>query len=183
MAMSAGHSSKFASIHRQWWRFHMSEKFSSGTKIPKQTNWKFNNSGFLYIMWFQTISKFLKRKIFKTLFIALNQVANIFWMQILILSIYNLILQTYENPKNYYELINKVCKNINILEFDNELTWLMTNKNVQILVQVNKRVLKTGIWKCSCINVVFFLSLLSYYFKINTELISWILRVQVCQSD
>ena len=31
MAISAEHRSKFAAIHRQWWRLHMSEKFSSGT--------------------------------------------------------------------------------------------------------------------------------------------------------
>ena len=37
MAMSAEHRSKFAALHRQWWRLHMSYKFSSGTKNPKQT--------------------------------------------------------------------------------------------------------------------------------------------------
>ena len=31
MAMSAEHRSKFVALHRQWWRLHMSEKFSSGT--------------------------------------------------------------------------------------------------------------------------------------------------------
>ena len=31
MAISAEHGSKFAALHRQWWRLHMSEKFSSGT--------------------------------------------------------------------------------------------------------------------------------------------------------
>ena len=36
MAMSAEHRSKFAAFHRQWWRLHMSEKFSSGTKNLKQ---------------------------------------------------------------------------------------------------------------------------------------------------
>ena len=38
MAMSAVHRSKFAALHRQWWRLQMSEKFSSGTKNYKQTN-------------------------------------------------------------------------------------------------------------------------------------------------
>ena len=38
MAMSAEHRSKFAALHRQWWRLHMSEKFSSGTINSKQTN-------------------------------------------------------------------------------------------------------------------------------------------------
>ena len=39
MAMSAKHSSKFAAIHWQWWRLHMSEKFFSGKKNPNiQTN-------------------------------------------------------------------------------------------------------------------------------------------------
>ena len=38
MAMSAEHRSKFAALHWQWWHLHMSEKFSSGTKNPKQTN-------------------------------------------------------------------------------------------------------------------------------------------------
>ena len=37
MAMSAEYRSKFA-LHRQWWRLHLSEKFLSGTKNPKQTN-------------------------------------------------------------------------------------------------------------------------------------------------
>ena len=31
MTMSAEHRSKFAAHIRQWWRLHMSEKFSSGT--------------------------------------------------------------------------------------------------------------------------------------------------------
>ena len=38
MAKSAEHKSKFAALHRQWWRPQMSEKFSSGTKNSKQTN-------------------------------------------------------------------------------------------------------------------------------------------------
>ena len=38
MARSAEHRSNFAAIHRQWWRLHMREKFSSGTKNSKQTN-------------------------------------------------------------------------------------------------------------------------------------------------
>ena len=38
MAMSAEHRSKFASLHRQWWRLHMSEKFSTGAINHKQTN-------------------------------------------------------------------------------------------------------------------------------------------------
>ena len=32
------HRSRFAALHLQWWRLHMSEKFSSGTKNLKQTN-------------------------------------------------------------------------------------------------------------------------------------------------
>ena len=40
MAMSAEHRSKFAALHRQWWRLHMSEKFSSGTINSKQPNKK-----------------------------------------------------------------------------------------------------------------------------------------------
>ena len=39
MAMSAKHRSKFAAFNRQWWRLHMSEKFSSGT-INSKTNKK-----------------------------------------------------------------------------------------------------------------------------------------------
>ena len=31
MTISAEHMSKFTALHRQWWRLHMSEKFSSGT--------------------------------------------------------------------------------------------------------------------------------------------------------
>ena len=34
---SKGHS-KFEALHRYWWRLHMSKKFSSGTKNPKQNN-------------------------------------------------------------------------------------------------------------------------------------------------
>ena len=37
MAMSVEHRSKFAALHRQWWRLHMSGKFSSGTINSKQT--------------------------------------------------------------------------------------------------------------------------------------------------
>ena len=44
MAMSAKQRSKFAALHRQLWRLHIIEKFSSGTITPppnkknKQTN-------------------------------------------------------------------------------------------------------------------------------------------------
>ena len=38
MVMSAEHKSKFAAFHRQWWRLHMSEKFSSGMRNSAQTN-------------------------------------------------------------------------------------------------------------------------------------------------
>ena len=38
VAMSAEHKSNFAALHWQWCRFHMSEKFSSGTKNHRQTN-------------------------------------------------------------------------------------------------------------------------------------------------
>ena len=38
MAMSAEQRSKFAALRLYWWRLHMSGKFSSGTKTPKQTN-------------------------------------------------------------------------------------------------------------------------------------------------
>ena len=37
MAISAEQLSKFAALHRQWWRPQMSVKFSSGTK-KLQTN-------------------------------------------------------------------------------------------------------------------------------------------------
>ena len=38
MAMSAEHRSKFAALHRQWWRLRMKEKFSSGTLNFTETN-------------------------------------------------------------------------------------------------------------------------------------------------
>ena len=38
MVMSVEQRSKFAALHRQWWRLQMREKFSSGTKKSKQTN-------------------------------------------------------------------------------------------------------------------------------------------------
>ena len=44
-----------------------------------------------------------------------------------------------------FELMNKSCKNLNNQDSDNKLTWIMTNENVQILVQVSKMILKTGI--------------------------------------
>ena len=46
MAMSAEHRSKFAVLHRQWWRLHMREIFTSGTtpsppkKKTKQLSFK-----------------------------------------------------------------------------------------------------------------------------------------------
>ena len=43
MSMSAEHKSKFTALHRQWWRLHMSEKFLSGTKNPKQTHTSLKN--------------------------------------------------------------------------------------------------------------------------------------------
>ena len=36
--MSFDNRSKFAALHRLWWRLHMNEKFSCGTKHPKQIN-------------------------------------------------------------------------------------------------------------------------------------------------
>ena len=38
MATSAEHRSKVAALYRRWWRLNMSEKISTGTKNPKQTN-------------------------------------------------------------------------------------------------------------------------------------------------
>ena len=43
MAMSAEHRSKFAALHLQWWRLHMSEKFSSGTINSNLTKQKKDN--------------------------------------------------------------------------------------------------------------------------------------------
>ena len=38
MAMSAEHRSKFTSLHRKWWRLHMSKKIlDRGEKPKKQT--------------------------------------------------------------------------------------------------------------------------------------------------
>ena len=36
MAMSAKHRSKFAAFQREWWRLHMSENISYGTKNPNK---------------------------------------------------------------------------------------------------------------------------------------------------
>ena len=44
MAMNAEPKSKFTALHRQSWRLHMSEKFASGTKTPKQTNKQTNSN-------------------------------------------------------------------------------------------------------------------------------------------
>ena len=38
MTMSAEHMSKFAAIHRQWRRLHMSDKLSSGSINSKKTH-------------------------------------------------------------------------------------------------------------------------------------------------
>ena len=38
MAMRAEHRSKYAALHRESWRLHVSNKFSFGTKNPKRTN-------------------------------------------------------------------------------------------------------------------------------------------------
>ena len=63
MAMSAEHRSKFAALLRQWWRLQMIEKFSSGTKIPKQTK-KQNlyfpvNLIFVLILFFLSLEEYL----------------------------------------------------------------------------------------------------------------------------
>ena len=55
MAMSAEYRSKFAAIHWQLWRLHMSEKFSSRTKNRKQTN-KQTNKQFTVILLIQSIN-------------------------------------------------------------------------------------------------------------------------------
>ena len=44
MAMSAEHRLRFAALQRKSWRLHMSEKFSSGTINPKQTNQSFDQN-------------------------------------------------------------------------------------------------------------------------------------------
>ena len=50
MAINAERRSKFAALHRQWWRLQISEKFSSGTKNSKQTRLNL-------IVWMDTHSK------------------------------------------------------------------------------------------------------------------------------
>ena len=46
MAMSAEHRSKFAALHRQWWRLHVSETFSS----EKKTKTNKQNKSFCHIL-------------------------------------------------------------------------------------------------------------------------------------
>ena len=53
--------------------------------------------------------------------------------------------QCYRWKRYFTWSVNKSCKNVNNLDSDNKLTWLMTNENVQILVQVSKMILKSGI--------------------------------------
>ena len=54
MDMSAEHRLKFTALRHYWWHLQMMEKFSCGTKIPKQTNkqatnvWIFNKNLFFY---------------------------------------------------------------------------------------------------------------------------------------
>ena len=62
MAMSADHRSKFAALHRQWCRLHMSEKFSSGTINSKETNKQINSTESTKTYYF-----FIRRKVSDTL--------------------------------------------------------------------------------------------------------------------
>ena len=48
MAVSAEYKSKCVALHRLWWRLQMSEKFSSGTKTPKQTYKQTNKKSSYY---------------------------------------------------------------------------------------------------------------------------------------
>ena len=57
MAMSVEQRSKFAALHRQLWRLHMSEKFSSGTK---KTNKQTNTLQYIGFFYFYYISKYKK---------------------------------------------------------------------------------------------------------------------------
>ena len=50
MAMSVEHRSKFAALHRQWWRLHMSEIIEWDEKTNKATkfiNFMTNGAGVL----------------------------------------------------------------------------------------------------------------------------------------
>ena len=68
MLMSTEHSLKFAPLHRQWWRLHMSEQFLSGTKKKqnKQTNKQTNYDVVhvycgKFIYWWRNFSDKLKK--------------------------------------------------------------------------------------------------------------------------
>ena len=67
MAMSAEHRSKFAVLHRYWWRLHMGEKFSSGTINPIQKNPKNNNNN----KWYHR-QDFLSRRVVSVVIIDLK---------------------------------------------------------------------------------------------------------------
>ena len=48
---------KFAALHRLWWRFQMSEKFSSGANNPIQTNKQPNKQTTIELVKFVLLSK------------------------------------------------------------------------------------------------------------------------------
>ena len=60
MAISAEHRSKFVALHWQWRRLHASEKFSSETKNPKQTNKKINDLEFFFRKSYMYIEIFMR---------------------------------------------------------------------------------------------------------------------------
>ena len=93
MAMSAEHRSKFEALHRQWWPLHMSEKFSSGTRNPKQTNkqTKYNVPNFT--------------SLFTAVYLAIT--FALYWVSIsLFIAVYlafTLTMYMYLNPSLYLE--------------------------------------------------------------------------------
>ena len=82
MAMSAEQRSKFAAHHRWWWRLHMSEKFSSVTINPEQTNKHFTSVVFRYDLQYRIgnvfeydsvhVQTYFTRQFYLTLYVQSN---------------------------------------------------------------------------------------------------------------
>lgn len=44
-----------------------------------------------------------------------------------------------------YNLANDSCKNFQYMDNDQKLIWLMTNEDIQLLVQLSEMILKSGV--------------------------------------
>ena len=75
MSLSAEHKSKFAALRRQWWRLHMSEKFSSGTKKPNEKT----NKSYIIIVKFAVLKVFYVKILPRSLWTVILQSRGCVW--------------------------------------------------------------------------------------------------------